>query len=161
MKLCSDLLQDLKTEPSVALDFQAVSELKIQGKLTAPILYSSYHKHYFISWEFFDGYHCTFSWHNSNTGIKPFTSSSQHKGRLLHLPLLEEIVAFVIHNNKCWEILHFHLPNGLHPWKQKKEMFPFFTYVSFSFSRAKVSCTWHDMISDCNILVEKPLKFGH
>jgi hypothetical protein len=34
--------------------------------------------------------------------------------QLFNLPFLEEVVAFVVNNDECWEILHLDFPNGLH-----------------------------------------------
>mmetsp|Transcript_32588 Transcript_32588/g.58512 ORF Transcript_32588/g.58512 Transcript_32588/m.58512 type:complete len:285 (-) Transcript_32588:801-1655(-) len=35
--------------------------------------------------------------------------------RRLFAPFLEEVVPLVVHNHKCWEVLHFNLPHSLHP----------------------------------------------
>jgi len=38
---------------------------------------------------------------------------------LLHLPLLEEIIAFIIDYNECRKILNFHFPYGFHAYNQQ------------------------------------------
>ena len=32
------------------------------------------------------------------------------------LELLEEVVALIIDEDKCWEVLYFYLPNGFHTY---------------------------------------------